>query len=126
MFPLDLDIFAPLVIEHPLREEPGERLAEADQAEVVHHLHEEPGVEQVEDRVLDPADVLVDRQPVVDDLAAERQQLVGRVGVAEEVPGRVDERVHRVRLARASAPQPGHVVRTQSSAAASGDRPFGL
>ena len=43
------------------------------EAELVHHLREEARVEQVQDRVLDAADVLVDRQPVVGDLAVERQ-----------------------------------------------------
>ena len=89
-----------LVVEHPLGEEAGERLPEPDQPEVVHHLGEEPRVEQVQDRVLDAPDVLVHRQPVVGDLARERLRVVVRVGVADVVPGRVDEGVHRVGLAR--------------------------
>ena len=51
-----------------------------------------------------------DRQPVVGDLARSNGGLVvPRVGVAEEVPRRVDERVHRVRLAprRAAARRAG-------------------
>ncbi len=49
--------------------------------------------------VVDAADVLGDRQPVVDDEAVERRLVVVRVDVAQEVPGRVDERVHRVGIA---------------------------
>ena len=49
-----------VAIEHPLREQPRERLAEPDQPEIVHHLHEEACVQQMQDRVLDSADVLVD------------------------------------------------------------------
>ena len=85
--------------DHPLVEEAGDRLAEADQALLLHHLGEEPRVEQVQDGVLDAADVLVDRHPVVGERARERLAVVVRVGVADEVPGRVDEGVHRVRLA---------------------------
>ena len=67
VFPLRLGHLRAVPVEHPLREEAGERLAEPDEAEVVHDLHEEPRVQQVQDRVLDAADVLVDRQPVVGD-----------------------------------------------------------
>ena len=60
------------VVDHPLREEAQERLAEAEQPQVVQHLHEEARVEQVQDGVLDAADVLVDGQPVVGDLPVPR------------------------------------------------------
>ena len=53
--------------------------------------------------MVDAADVLGDRQPVVDDEAVERRLVVVRVDVAEEVPRRVDERVHRVRVAPSRA-----------------------
>src|SRR3954469_3424908 len=53
-------------LTHPaLVEQALERLAEADQPELVHHLDEEARVEQVPCRVVDPADVLVDRRPEV-------------------------------------------------------------
>ena len=48
--------------------------------------------------MIDAADVLVDRHPVVDDPAVPRRLVVVRIAVAQEVPGRVDERVHRVGL----------------------------
>ncbi len=50
-------------------------------------------------RVVDAADVLRDGEPVVHVLSLERRRLVVRIDVAEEVPGGVDERVHRVDLA---------------------------
>ena len=85
---------------HPaLVEQARERLAEAEHPQVVHRLDEEARVEQVAGRVVDAADVLRDGQPVVDDGAVERRLVVVRVDVAQEVPGRVDEGVHRVRLA---------------------------
>ena len=81
---------------------------------------------QVQDRVLDAADVLVDRHPVVGDLAVPRRLVVVRVEVAQEVPGGVDEGVHRVGLAaRRARRSAGRSVLTQSSAAASGDLALG-
>ncbi len=62
-------------VDHPLRVQAQERLSEADDAEVVHHLDEEAGVHEVEDRVLDPADVLVHGHPVVDQLATHRRRV---------------------------------------------------
>ena len=75
-----------------------ERLGDPCQAEVAHHARPEPRIQQVQDRVLDAADVLVDRHPVVRALI-DHGAVVARAGVAEEVPRRIDERVHRVRLA---------------------------
>ncbi len=67
-----------VAVDHPLREQAGERLARRPtRSDVVQHLGEEARVQQVQDRVLDAADVLVDRQPVVDDLALERRPRTG-------------------------------------------------
>ena len=49
--------------------------------------------------VLDAADVLIDRQPFIDDLALGRRRRDPRIGEAREVPRRVDERIHRVGFA---------------------------
>ena len=62
-----------LVHHHALGEQAGERLVEAGVAGRLHGAGEEARVEQVQDRVLDAADVLVDRQPVVDRLAVGRR-----------------------------------------------------
>ena len=53
----------------------------------------------MQNRVLDAADILIDRHPVVGDLRVGRRLLVPRIGEAHEVPGRVDEGVHGVGLA---------------------------
>ncbi len=66
----------------------------------LHGAGEEAAVEQVQDRVLDAADVLVDRQPAIDHLAVGRRVLDPRISEAREVPRRIDEGVHRVGLAR--------------------------
>ena len=67
-------------------------------AEVLQRPGPEARVEQVQDRMLDPADILRDRQPCLGLGAVER--LVRRLaGEADEVPARIDERVERVGLA---------------------------
>ncbi len=88
-----------VLVDHALREQALEGLLEADQPGVVEHLREEARVEQVQDRVLDAADVLVDGQPAVDIAPLPGVVGVVRVDVADVVPGRAHERVHRVRLA---------------------------
>ena len=56
-----------LVHHHALREEAGERLLQvADMAGRLHRAGEEAGIEQMQDRVLDAADILIDRQPCRD------------------------------------------------------------
>ena len=56
----------PLVDHHPLVDERLERLHEADQPQIEQCLDDEPGVEQMEDGVLDPADVGVHGKPPLD------------------------------------------------------------
>ena len=93
--------------DHPLGEERRERLVHPHEPEVAEHLRVEARVEQVQDRVLDAADVLVHGHPVLRRGAVEHAGLVARRAVAEEIPGRLDERVHRVRLAPRPAAAPG-------------------
>ena len=90
-----------LVRDHALREQRRERLAQArvEVAGVGERAREEARVEQVQDRVLDAADVLVDGQPGGGRCGIDRRLGVRR-GEAHEIPGAVDERVHRVRFAR--------------------------
>ena len=87
------------VEHHALAQQVGERLVEVEQPHVAHHLREEAAVQQVQDGVLDAADVLVDRHPAVRARRIERRGVVVRIGVAQVVPARARERVHRVRLA---------------------------
>ncbi len=83
---------------HALREQARERLAGADQALVAHQLGKEARVQQVQDGVLDAADVLVHRQPLVGALIQHGRVQI-RTGKAREVPGRLEEGVEGVRLA---------------------------
>ncbi len=62
--------------------------------------------------MLDAADVLVDGQPAVRLRRIERRGIVVRIGVAQEVPRRARERVHRIGLAvrRTAAHRAGRLV----------------
>ena len=110
-----------LVHDHALREQALERLFDRVQmAGGLHGAGEEARIEQMQDRVLDAADILVDRQPAalaVDAGKRRRLLLVPRIGEAREIPGRIDERVHRVGVAprlpaalRAGDMLPGRVM----------------
>ena len=87
-----------LMRDHALREQRGEGFGHVDLAHMRQCAGPEPGVEQVQDRVFDPADILFDRQPFGDLVPVER--LVRRLaGEAQEIPRTVDESVERVGLA---------------------------
>jgi hypothetical protein len=120
-----LDIFAPSRVIMPWVKSALKGSLRLHQVEVRQRLHEEARVHQVQDRVLDAADVLIDRHPAVEDLRVPGGVVVAGVRVAQVVPGGVDERVHRVRLApgRAAADRARGV--DPVSADASGERPCG-
>ena len=105
----------------PLVQQGLERLVDGEVAAVTHRLDDEPGVEQVQDRVLDPARVLVDGHPTV--------RLVRRPGPLSSSFGdrkrrkSTDEstKVSRVSVSRvASAPQDGHATCCQVGCIANG------
>ena len=64
----------------------------------------------MQNRVLDAADILIDRHQAIDHIARGRRVLVPRIGEARKVPGRIDEGVHRVGFARALPPHCGQVT----------------
>ena len=97
--PRDFDIFAPSRVIMPWVKSAAKGSWKDEVPEVRERLDEEARVEQVQDRVLDAADVLVDRHPARNGVAPPRLLVVGGVAVAQEVPGGVDEGVHRVGLA---------------------------
>ena len=75
-----------------------ERLRQLDESQIAHRAGPEPRIQQVQDRVLDAADVLIDRQPVPDPLIDRGRALVG-TREAQEIPRRIDEGIHGVGLA---------------------------
>ena len=75
-----------LVHHHALGEQTGERLLEPDMAGRFHGAGEKSAVEQMQDRVLDAADILVDRHPAIDHRPIGGRSLDPRIGEALEIP----------------------------------------
>ena len=73
---------AVLVKHHALAQQVLERLVEVQHPQVAQHLREEATVQQVQDGVLNAADVLVNGHPAVRLGAIERQLGVVRIGIA--------------------------------------------
>jgi hypothetical protein len=98
----------------------GERLDEPDQSEVVESLREEPAVHEVQDRVLDPARVLIRRHPHVDVLRRN-----GVLGPGEQYRKKYQDESTNVSMVsvsrRASPPHVGHATFDQVGCRASGD-----
>jgi hypothetical protein len=84
----------------------GEGLIAVHQALVPHQLVEETGIEEVQDGVLNTANVLIDRQPVAGALVQHGGIAVGRT-VAGVVPGGLEEGIEGIRLPGLAAAQLG-------------------
>src|SRR5215469_461861 len=87
---------------HALGKEALDRFVVGDHAEIAHELRPEARIDQVQDCVLDAADVLINTsltEPVLGDLAVKGRMIVLRVRVAVEVPGGIHEGVHGVGFA---------------------------
>ena len=99
--------------DHALCEQAFERFVNIDQAFVAHQFGEEARVQEVQNRVFDTADVLVDRAPVFRGFS--RYHAFCELGrhVAEEIPARFHEGVHGVGFAfrRAAAAWAGGFVK---------------
>src|SRR5437762_996396 len=91
--------FRAILDHHALRKEALNRLVVRYQAHVAHEFGPEAGINKVEDRVFYATDVLVNGEPVSNDLRVKRSLAVLGIRVAIEVPGRVYEGVHGVGLA---------------------------
>ena len=85
---------------HPLREERIEWLDRAFRQVPadMHRARKEPRIEQVQNRVLDPSDILVHIHPV-GHIGHIRRRLRPRTGEPRVIPGRIDEGIHCVGLA---------------------------
>ena len=87
-----------VVQHHALREQLGEGLVHFHQAQIAHHFGPEARIEQVQNGVLNAADVLIHGHPVVGALGHHLVG-VGRVAIAHEIPRRIDKGVHGVGFA---------------------------
>ena len=101
-----------LVHHHALGVLAGERFIEGDVAGGLHGAGEEARIEQMQDRVLDAADILIDRHQAIHDRARGRRVLVPGIGEAREIPRRIHEGVHGVGVAQrfAAALRAGDVL----------------
>ena len=125
--PLLLDIFEPSSSTMPWLSRLVNGSVKLDEAHVEQHLGDEARVQQVQDGVLDAADVRVDGSPLVRPRGVEKASVgVVRGEEAQEVPRAVDEGVHRVGVAQGGLAGLGidrrHPVGRR---APSGDVPFG-
>src|SRR5205085_236201 len=77
-----------------------------------HGAREETAIEQMQDRMLDAADVLVDGQPAIHLRTIGWGSLDPWIRKPREIPRRVDERIHRVGLppGRAIALWTAHIL----------------
>ncbi len=85
---------------HALTQQAGERLITLHHAGVTQQFMEEPCVEQVHTGVFDPADVLIDRQPVVGFVGIQHALFIIRAAVTGEIPGRFHEGIEGIGFAQ--------------------------
>src|SRR5690242_8581157 len=77
-------------------EEAQEWLIEVQMAHIVQSLDEEARVQQMQNGMLDAADILIDRLPQLHHFWTPRLLTVMWIGIAQVIPGRADEGIHRV------------------------------
>ena len=91
-------VFVGHPLHHPLRQQTLEGLIKPQQTPIPQGLGEEARIEQMQNRVLDPAHVLIHRQPAVHGRTAEGQGGVVGIAIAQEIPARTHEGIHGVRF----------------------------
>ena len=80
-----IDTIIRLVRHHPLGEQPGKRLGNVEHADMLERARPVARIEQMQNRMLDPADILADREPFLDDRTVE-WLVIGLAGEAHEIP----------------------------------------
>ena len=83
----------------PLIHESFERLAVLNQPQITNNFREETRIQQVQNRMFHATHVHIDRAPFPDRLRVERTISVAGRNIAQEVPGRIHEGIHRVGIA---------------------------
>ena len=81
---------------HPLTEQLCCRLVAADEIQITHQFVPEAEIHQMQYRMLDTADIVIDRQPVIRPLI--QHALCVRCAVAGVIPARLHERIKGVGL----------------------------
>jgi hypothetical protein len=93
------------VRHHALREQAAERLLHIDLADAGEGAGPETGIEQMQDRMLDPADILF-RPAATGDLFRIERAIGGLAGKAQEIPA-LSTKVSSVSVSRRAAPHCG-------------------
>jgi len=83
---------------HALREERGKRLGKFELANMFECARPKTGIEQMQNRVLDAADILFHRKPLSHFLRIKRS-IIGLACKAQEIPRAIDKSVERIGLA---------------------------
>src|SRR5438105_1695456 len=87
--------------DHALRKQAFGGFVVLDQSHVAHEFSPEARVNEMQNGVFNPANILIDAlisKPVAGLIAVERRLIILRVRITIEIPRRIDERVHRVSL----------------------------
>ncbi len=83
--------------DHPLCEEPFERLLHIKMSRHLHRPRKEARVEKVQDGMFNPANITIDRQPALSRFPINRCDGMRR-RVTGEIPGTINERIESIRL----------------------------
>ncbi len=99
-----LSVFVGDGLHHALSEQALKRFIEVQESAISKDFGKKARVEQMQNGVLNAADVLIDRQPVIHSLRRKGRFWVVGVGVAQKVPGRIEKGVHGVGFAFGGRP----------------------
>ena len=97
-FPLLLDIFTPPLVIIPWVKRRLKGSSKLMTPIVLEDLRDEPGIKQMKDGVLHPADILVHGKPVIGGFGVEGGLVVFGGDIAQEIPAGIHESIHGVRF----------------------------
>ena len=97
--PFAVFVLVRFVRHHALGEKAGERLIDAEMPRRFHGAGEKARVQQMQNGMLDAADILVDRQPVIRLRTLDRLVGIGRRAITREIPAGIHKRVASVGFA---------------------------
>ena len=95
--PIAVIVTVGFVANHALGQQPGERFFQVKIAAALQGAGEEARIQQVQDSMFNPADILIHRQPIVGGLAGKSCLALG-IGEARKIPGGFKESIKSVGL----------------------------
>ena len=84
--------------DHALVEELGKRLIKIDNSDIMQELCPETRIQQMKNRMLNAADIHVNRQVLVSLFSGDKLFVIVRIHIAQEIPGGAGPLRHGVRL----------------------------